>query len=292
MSFIMPCGHCFIVVMSEKKRIDLLLHERGMVASREAARTAIMVGAVLVNGQKVTKPGMLIRGDAAIELTGQWREVRKFVSRGGLKLEKALAEFGVDVEGITCLDVGASTGGFTHCLLHFGAARVYAIDVGYGQLDWSLRQDNRVVVLERVNARNLSPHSLYSGAACGPYASLAVMDLSFISLEKVLPAVLTCLSEGSEIIALIKPQFEAGANVVGKGGVVRSAELHQTVIEGVSMFGSKLELAAINLTFSPVKGPAGNIEFLIHWKRNASPAEINIAAVVARAHEELNAGSS
>ncbi len=275
--------------MPAKKRIDLLLHERGMFASREAARTAIMDGAVLVDGTKVTKPGVSIREDAVIELTGSWKEIRKFVSRGGLKLEKALIEFDVSVAGRICLDLGASTGGFTDCLLHFGAAKVYAVDVGYGQLDWSLRNDPRVVVHERINARTLSHTSLYPEDS--EPATLAVMDLSFISIKKVLPAVLTCLSDDGEIIALIKPQFEAGAQSVGKGGVVRSADTHISVIENVMDFSAQCGLTVLNLTYSPLKGPAGNIEFLARWSRSAASPTITdtfVKDVVTAAHAGLN----
>ena len=278
--------------MAVKKRLDLLLEEIGLCSSRQTARTAIMDGAVLVNGVKETKPGTLVREDALVELTGAWRQTKKFVSRGGLKLEKALLEFGVEVVGRHCLDVGASTGGFTDCLLQHGAALVYAVDVGYGQLDWRLRTDDRVLVRERLNARNLCRHELYEHGA--PLATLAVMDLSFISILKVLPAVLPCLTTEAEIIALIKPQFEAGVDLVGKGGVVRSAKTHAAVIASVINAGAALDLVVVNLSYSPLKGPAGNIEFLCRWRKGAGAHGQNLVVaeaienVVAEAHSNLS----
>lgn len=280
--------------MAAKKRLDLLLEERGLCASRQLARTAIMDGAVLVDGEKVTKPGTPVRDDVSIELTGSWRETKKFVSRGGLKLEKALDTFLIDLKERHCLDVGASTGGFTDCLLKRGASIVYAIDVGYGQLDWSLRSDPRVVVRERVNARTLVPGDLYDPGA-ESFATLAVMDLAFISVTKVLPAVVLCLAENAEIVALIKPQFEAGPKLVGKGGVVRLAETHESVLIEVLQATARMGLHLAGLTFSPVKGPAGNIEFLAHWFRGSgvAPGKIDtqadvIAQVVNDAHRYLN----
>lgn len=278
--------------MAAKKRIDLVVQERGLFASREAARTAIMDGAVIVDGTKVTKPGALVRDDAEITITNAWKELPKYVSRGGLKLEKAIAEFSVDVTEKVCLDVGASTGGFTDCLLQHGAKLVYAIDVGYGQLDWSLRTNPRVVVHERVNARKLIPSDLYNESSA-ERASIAVMDLSFISIQKVMPAIVQCLQEESRVIALIKPQFEAGPKQVGKGGVVRHPEVHAQVLETVLMEMSKLNLELMNLTFSPIKGPAGNIEFLAQWRITRTASEPNIdlvSKVVTRAHEDLSSG--
>lgn len=307
--------------MATKKRLDLLLEEKGLCSSRQLARTAIMDGAVLVNGEKITKAGAQVRDDANIELTGAWRETKKFVSRGGLKLEKALDLFGIDVTDRICLDVGASTGGFTDCLLKRGAKLVYAVDVGYGQLDWSLRSDSRVVVRERINARSMSSQDLYgadnnemdstaslkdaqdidekgnesSDPAMNHRASLAVMDLSFISAVKVLPAVIACLSSRSDVVALIKPQFEAGPNLVGKGGVVRSAATHAEVLNKVLTGCAELGLNLIALTHSPVKGPAGNIEFLAYWctKKDAEKVlQISVAEcvkhVVDAAHSELS----
>lgn len=248
--------------MSTKgRRLDLLLEEEGYFGSRQIARTAIMDGGVIVNGQKITKPGTFIKDGSRIEICKAWQK-QKYVSRGGLKLEKAIKQFGIDCQGAICLDIGASTGGFTDCLLQAGAALVYAIDVGHSQLDWSLRQNPNVRVLEKCNARNLTAADLYS-ADC-KRASIAVIDVSFISLAKVLPAVLSCLdSERRQIIALIKPQFEAGPQYVEKGGVVRSREVHKTVLQAVIEQAKELQLNAVALTCSPLKGPQGNVEFLI-----------------------------
>lgn len=247
----------------KKQRIDLLLVELGLFESREFARTAIMDGGILVNGQKVTKPGTAITANSQVAVAPGWGPP-KYVSRGGLKLEKGLEEFKVDPGGRVCLDIGASTGGFTDCLLKHGASRVYAIDVGYGQLDWSLRQDSRVVVKERVNVRQLTPEKLYQPGDA--WAEIAVIDVSFISLVKILPACLSLLdSRDPELICLIKPQFEAGREAVGKGGVVRSPEVHIQVIESLVKSAAELGLQTRGLSFSPIKGPAGNIEYLINW---------------------------
>lgn len=246
----------------EKKRLDLLLEELGLFQSRQVARTAIMDGGVLVDGEKITKPGTLIKEGAAIQLTRSWQP-QKYVSRGGLKLEKALLDFKLDISEKICLDVGASTGGFTDCLLQAGAARVYAVDVGYGQIAWSLRSDPRVKVLERINARNLRIENLQESDPDFKMPQIAVMDLSFISLAKVLPAVKDCLAERFQIVALVKPQFEAGPEKVGKGGVVRAAEVHEEVIAAVIAQCKRISLHAQDLSFSPLKGPQGNIEFLL-----------------------------
>jgi len=272
--------------MPKGQRLDLLLVEKGLFPSREAAQAAIMDGGIIVNGEKITKAGTSIAADAKIEVTSSWQP-RKYVSRGGLKLEKALEQFGIDVDGRICLDVGASTGGFTDCLLSFGALRVYAIDVGYGQIAWSLRTDTRVVVLERVNARNLNALAIYDGKRM---ANLVVIDVSFISLNKIL---LSCLNvvdkENLDIVALIKPQFEAGKENVGKGGVVRSANKHKEILQRVLGEAEKLNLHAKGLTYSPIKGPSGNIEFLVHWKLNAT-CEIDVVKVVDEAHLNLSSG--
>jgi 23S rRNA (cytidine1920-2'-O)/16S rRNA (cytidine1409-2'-O)-methyltransferase len=246
----------------EKKRLDLLLEELGHFQSRQVARTAIMDGGVLVDGIKITKPGTLIKEGASIQLTSAW-QIQKYVSRGGYKLEKALADFDINVNQKVCLDIGASTGGFTDCLIQAGASRVYAVDVGYGQIAWSLRTDSRVKVLERINARNLTIENLKESDPDFKTPELAVMDVSFISLAKVLPAVQNCLSPQFQIVALLKPQFEAGPEKVGKGGVVRSAEVHEEVIAQVIEKCAQLSLRALDLSFSPLKGPQGNIEFLL-----------------------------
>jgi 23S rRNA (cytidine1920-2'-O)/16S rRNA (cytidine1409-2'-O)-methyltransferase len=272
--------------MAKTARLDLLIVELGLLPSRQVAQTAIMDGGVLVNGNKVTKPGSAVKPDANIELVGNWRDT-KFVSRGGYKLERALQQFQVDPTGRICLDLGASTGGFTDCLLKHGADKVYAIDVGYGQLDWSLQQNPRVVVKDRTNARNLKPDDLYGDN--DRRASLAVADLSFISLTKVLPAALTLLEPNeSEIVALIKPQFEAGKEAVGKGGVIRSKTTHEAVLRDVAQFAAgELQLQLLALTYSPIKGPAGNIEFLAHWRNHGEAPALDFKSVVAEAHHAL-----
>ena len=241
--------------MASKERLDKLLVERGLAGSRQRARALILAGKVLVEERIVDKAGTEIRADAAIRVKG---DDLPYVSRGGLKLAEALAVFDLDVGGRTALDVGASTGGFTDCLLQKGAARVYAVDVGYGQLAWSLREDARVVSLERTNIRHLAPEAL----ATTP--DLAVIDASFISLDKVLPATLALLTANAEIVALIKPQFEVGRGKVGKGGVVRDPDLHRQVIENVRQLADQLNCEVVGLADSPILGPKGNREFLIY----------------------------
>lgn len=242
-----------------KVRLDQLLVQRGLAASREKAQRLILAGAVTVNGVRADKPGHTV-ADAAETLL-EVAASERFVSRGGLKLEKAFEVFGLDARGRVCLDVGASTGGFTDCLLQHGAARVYAVDVGKGQLDWKLRNDPRVVVREGVNARYLKPGDLPEPV------SFAVADVSFISLTKILPAV-TSLLEAGDLVTLIKPQFEAGPGQVGKGGVVRDPAVRAQVVEEVRRSGSGLPgLAWQGVCESPIRGPAGNIEFLAWWKK-------------------------
>lgn len=274
-----------VIRVAKTTRLDLLLLERGLFPSRQVAQAAIMDGGVLVNGQKITKPGNATKTEANIELVGNWARER-YVSRGGLKLERALEQFNVATAERICLDLGASTGGFTDCLLKRGAALVYAIDVGYGQLDWTLRNDSRVVVRERTNARHLTPEALYGEQK--QRATLAVADLSFISLTKILPAAIRLLEPESDIVALIKPQFEAGRHAVGKGGVVRSKEAHETVLRELTEATASLGLQIVNITYSPIKGPAGNIEFLGHWHTFGEPNPMNYAAVVEEAHSVLN----
>ncbi len=241
-----------------KFRLDRLLVERGLVESRERGHALILAGQVLVQGQKRDKAGALVPEDAEIRILG---EVLPYVSRGGLKLEKALKEFSVSVEGKTALDVGASTGGFTDCLLQHGAEKVYAVDVGYGQLAWKLRQDPRVTTIERVNIRDIAPSLIPEPI------DIAVIDVSFISLEKVIPAVLKFLKPDSEIIALIKPQFEVGRGQVGKGGIVRDEAARSAAVDRVTDFirGSGLEVKGV--TPSPITGQDGNVEFLIYAVR-------------------------
>ena len=242
--------------MGKRQRLDLLLLERGLVGSREDGRRKILAGDVLVNDQAATKAGSLIDTGAAIRLKASPR----YVSRGGFKLEKALSEFAIDVTGKTVLDVGASSGGFTDCLLIHGAARVFAVDVGYGQLDWKLRNDPRVAVFEKTNIRYLDRSSLPGDAG------LATIDASFISLKLVLPSVKALLTARHEVIALIKPQFEVGGGKVGKGGVVRSVEEHARVIEAIRESATALGYEVVGVTESPLLGPKGNKEFLIYLR--------------------------
>jgi len=245
-----------------KERLDKILVERGLVASRERARALILAGKVVVDDHRVDKAGMKIDNRAEVRLKGT--DI-KYVSRGGLKLERALQAFPVTVSGCVAIDVGASTGGFTDCLLQNGAARVYAVDVGYGQLAWKLRDDARVVNLERCNIRSLSV------VALNPRPSLAVIDASFISLAKVLPSTLALLTEPAEIIALIKPQFEVGKGQVGKGGVVKDPQLHRQVVEEVQQFAIELGCEVFGVEESPILGPKGNREFLLYLRKGALP---------------------
>jgi 23S rRNA (cytidine1920-2'-O)/16S rRNA (cytidine1409-2'-O)-methyltransferase len=248
--------------MPRGERLDLLVLEKGLFKSRQKATTAIMEGYVLVDGVKVTKPGQTIPAGAKVELVPSYQE-NKFVSRGGLKLEQALKIFRVPIEGRVCLDIGASTGGFTDCLLKFGAQKVYAIDVGYGQLDWSLRNHSRVVVVERCNARYLKSEEIYS--ANDQIADFACVDVSFISLKLLLPPCRKLLdTQAADLICLVKPQFEAGRESVGKKGVVHEAKTHIAVIARIAEAANSSGFSVLGLTHSPVQGPAGNIEFLIH----------------------------
>jgi 23S rRNA (cytidine1920-2'-O)/16S rRNA (cytidine1409-2'-O)-methyltransferase len=237
-----------------KERVDKVLVERGLVASRTRAQALILAGQVLVREQRVDKPGQLIDPTAEIRIKG---ETLRYASRGGLKLEAALREFNIDPDGKNCLDVGASTGGFTDCLLQHGAERVWAIDVGHNQLVWRLRQDPRVVTLEGVNARNLNPGQF-------PVRfDLATIDVSFISLTKILPAVRDCLTDAAACIALIKPQFEVGKGEVGRGGIVSDRAQHRRVLVEVVKAASEIGLSAVGLIESPIQGAQGNREFLV-----------------------------
>ena len=265
--------------MKHKERLDILLVERGLCESRTRAQALIMSGDVYVNGQKSDKSGMPTDVEAQIELRSAGRP---YVSRGGLKLEKALRDFGVDPSGFVCSDSGASTGGFTDCLLQKGAKKVYAIDVGYGQLAWSIRTDPRVVCMERTNIRYVTPDQL------GEPLDLSVVDVSFISLRLVLPAIKALLKPTGQILCLIKPQFEAGKEKVGKKGVVRDPAVHVEVLEAFLQLVQSLNMTLCNLTFSPVKGPEGNIEFLGHLSmQTAAGFTPDIPALVAAAHETL-----
>jgi len=240
--------------MSNKQRLDKLMMERGLTPSRERAQALIMAGQVVVGEHTVDKAGQQVPIDSDIRIKG---EILPFVSRGGLKLRKALDEFRIDVSGQVAIDVGASTGGFTDCLLQAGAEKVFAVDVGYGQLAWSLRQDTRVVSMEKTNIRNLLPEHLQQ------VPDLAVIDASFISLSKVLLPTVSLVKPGGSIIALIKPQFEVGKGEVGKGGIVRDPAAHEKAIEGVRQAALGLGLIVEGLCDSPIKGADGNREFLI-----------------------------
>lgn len=253
-----------------KRRLDVLLVERGLVESRQRAQQLIRAGQVLVEEQVVDKPGARVAQDAAIRL----RATLPYVSRGGLKLEAALARFRVEVAGKVALDVGASTGGFTDCLLQHGAVRVYAVDVGYGQLAWKLRQDPRVVILERTNIRYLT--------ALPEPVDLATVDVSFISLELVLPTVIKLLKPQGEIVALIKPQFEAGREQVGKGGVVKDPAVHRAVLRKILGWARDHRLAVRGLMRSPLLGPAGNVEFFVHLSLDPEAASIEIEEAIER----------
>ena len=269
--------------MKIKKRLDVLLTERGLSESRAKAQAVIMSGLVYVDGQKADKPGVSYVETVSIEVRGA---VCPYVSRGGLKLEKALRDFGVKPEGYVCSDSGASTGGFTDCLLQQGAKKVFAIDVGYGQLDWKIRSDPRVVVMERTNIRYVTPEQL------GEPLDLSVVDVSFISLKIVLPAIKQLLKPDGQVLCLIKPQFEAGREKVGKKGVVRERTTHVEVLDEFVRLAKELNFHILGLTFSPVKGPEGNIEFLGHLTLADLPELCpDTAAVVDQAHKTLDGGT-
>ena len=266
--------------MKIKKRLDVLLTERMFAESRAKAQAIIMSGNVYVDGQKADKPGTSYEESVEIEVRGA---VCPYVSRGGLKLEKALRDFGVKPVDFVCSDSGASTGGFTDCLLQQGAKKVFAIDVGYGQLDWKIRSDPRVVVMERTNIRYVTPEQL------GEPLDLSVVDVSFISLRIVLPVIKTFLKENAgQVLCLIKPQFEAGKEKVGKKGVVRDPAVHKEVLDDFVALTKEIGFKILGLTFSPVKGPEGNIEFLAHLTlADTEGIEPDTALVVAQAHESL-----
>lgn len=263
----------------KKVRLDQLVYELGFTDSRERAKTTVMSGLVFVNGQRADKPGMPVAHDAKIEVHG---DALPFVSRGGFKLDKALKVFPVDPSGKVCIDCGASTGGFTDVLLQHGAAKVYAVDVGYGQLAWKLRNDERVINLERTNLRYVTSEQIPE------LMDLAVMDVSFISIKLVLPAVKALLKPDADLICLIKPQFEAGREEVGKKGVVRDRAVHEHVIHSILDFAPEIGLTVMRLDFSPIKGPEGNIEYICHMKnRTGEAVPIDVEAVVTASHEAL-----
>ena len=246
-----------------KIRLDQYLCQNGLVQSRERAKALIMSGIVFVNEQKVDKAGEMIAPDAKVEVRGH--DIG-YVSRGGLKLEKAVNHVALELEGLVCMDIGASTGGFTDCMLQNGAAKVFAVDVGYGQFAWKLRQDPRVVCMEKTNIRYVTPEDI------GEPLDFASVDVSFISLTKVLPAARELLKDDAQMVCLIKPQFEAGREKVGKKGVVRDKNVHLEVIEKVIAFAREQGFSVLHLEFSPIKGPEGNIEYLVHLKKDGQGA--------------------
>jgi 23S rRNA (cytidine1920-2'-O)/16S rRNA (cytidine1409-2'-O)-methyltransferase len=268
------------------KRLDLLCVDLGVFKSREKAISAIMNGQILVDGIKITKPGKIVRTSSTVETIPSFRE-NKYVSRGGLKLERAIEAFAIKVDQRLCLDIGASTGGFTDCLLSFGAGRVYAIDVGYGQLDWRLRTNPRVIVFERTNFRHLKPEQIYSGKS--KLANLAVADVSFISLKLLFQPIKSLIdAPASDLVFLIKPQFEAGKGRVGKNGVIKEPEIHLEVLLDVIKTASDNNIVPVGLIHSPLKGPAGNIEFFVHFaigQTKLPPLQLSrVEAVVKNAH--------
>ena len=264
-----------------KKRLDVLLVEQGLADSREKAKAIIMSGIVYVDNNKEDKAGTTFEETARIEVRGN---TLKYVSRGGLKLEKAMNNFGVTLEGKVCMDVGASTGGFTDCMLQNGAVKVYSVDVGHGQLAWKLRNDERVVCMEKTNIRYVTPDDI------DDVIEFASIDVSFISLTKVLPAVRELMTPGGEIVCLIKPQFEAGREKVGKKGVVRELSTHIEVVQMIGDYARANGFRTLHLSYSPIKGPEGNIEYLLHITKDESREneEFDIRALVEESHSALS----
>ena len=268
----------------EKERLDILLVKKGFFETREKAKRAIMAGEILVENHKTLKAGQSISVNSIITLS---KKKTDFVSRGGDKLNKAILDLRIPVKGKRVIDVGASTGGFTDCLLKYGAEKIYCIDVGYGQLAWKLQKDSRIVVMDRTNVRDLAPDKIKQ------LFELATIDVSFISLEKVLPNVYNLLTPNGEVLALIKPQFEAGKEYVQKGGIIKKPEIHQMVIEKVSNMALSLNFGIFGLTHSPLKGKNSNIEYLIYLKKNSTGEKIQsfyrkIEKVIKFAHHELS----
>lgn len=271
-----------------KERLDVLLIKKGLAPSREKAKAVIMAGSVYVDGQKEDKAGSVFDEESAqIEVRGH---ALPYVSRGGLKLEKALQVFPITLTDKICMDIGASTGGFTDCMLQNGAAKVYSVDVGYGQLDWKLRQDERVVCMEKTNFRYMMPEDI------SDVLDFASVDVSFISLDKILTPAYALLREQGEMVALIKPQFEAGREKVGKKGVVRDPKVHEEVISRIVRHADEVSFEVLDLSYSPIRGPEGNIEYLIHLKKNPERTvypdilevfEKKIKEIVEEAHQEL-----
>ena len=265
--------------MSNKTRLDVLLTERGLLDSRQKAQATIMSGIVFVNGQRVDKVGTAVSNDALIEIRGT---TLPYVSRGGLKLEKAMQTFPLTLTGKICADIGASTGGFTDCMLQNGAKKVYAVDVGYGQLDWKLRNDARVVCMERTNARYLTHEEIPEEL------DFASVDVSFISLKLIFPALYGLLREGGEIACLIKPQFEAGREKVGKKGVVRDPAVHLEVLEHFLIHAKENHFTVLGITYSPIRGPEGNIEYLGFLRKSEEPdAAVDLQDIVEASHTAL-----
>ena len=265
-----------------KERLDVLLVQKGLAPSREKAKTMIMEGNVFVDNQREDKAGTFFDPSVNIEIHGN---TLRYVSRGGLKLEKAMAQFGITLDDKVCMDIGASTGGFTDCMLQNGAKKVYAVDVGYGQFAWKLRQDPRVVCMEKTNIRYVTPEDI------GDALNFASVDVSFISLTKVLGPAKELLKDGGQMVCLIKPQFEAGKDKVGKKGVVRDPAVHKEVIERVILFAKSIGFGILHLDYSPIKGPEGNIGYRVHIVKDAeaeSQEVIDVGAVVAAAHGELD----
>lgn len=268
--------------MSKKTRLDVLLTERGLCESRQKAQATIMAGLVFVDGQRSDKPGTPVAENASVEVRGH---ALRYVSRGGLKLEKAMQTFPITLGGKVCADIGASTGGFTDCMLQNGAAKVYAVDVGYGQLDWKLRNDPRVVVMERTNARNMEPDWFTEAP------DFASMDVSFISVKLILPGIYKSLREGAQAVILVKPQFEAGRGRVGKNGVVRDKDTHRQVVEDTARFALDTGFSIRQIDYSPITGPKGNIEFLLLLEKSGTAGGTEVLAdiphIVDMAHGEL-----
>lgn len=268
--------------MSDKMRLDVAVFERGLAETREKAKALIMAGSVYLNGQKALKGGAAVKDTDIIEVRGA---VNPYVSRGGLKLHKAVQNFGLSLEGCVCMDIGASTGGFTDCMLSNGAAKVYAIDVGYGQLAWKLRCDERVVNMERTNFRYVTHEQIPE------QVDFASVDVSFISLRKILPVMRELLRDGGRAVCLIKPQFEAGRENVGKKGVVRDRAVHESVVASITEFAVESGFNVCNVDFSPIKGPEGNIEYLMLVEKSDSAAMLwqgGAAELVAASHEQLD----
>lgn len=265
--------------MSNKTRLDVLLMDNGYFDSRPKAQATIMSGLVYINGQRVDKPGTSVPNDAAIEVRGN---AIPYVSRGGLKLEKAMATFPIDLNGTICGDIGASTGGFTDCMLQNGAKKVYSIDVGHGQLAWSLRQDERVVCMEKTNFRYVTADNI------ADVIEFAATDVSFISLTKILPPAHALLKDGAEMVCLIKPQFEAGREHVGKKGVVRDANIHEEVILKIADFCLENGFEVLHMDYSPIKGPEGNIEYLLHIRKQEAVEKRDMSAEIKELVQQAN----